>query len=223
MWLQRARLHAGEPPSSQDQGQNLEYDEKQQRSHRSRHTALTNSIDAVVYMQRLENHRPPHHPFLAQPLLPWQAGVPPAQPLRDTPAGITGETSCLRQRGLCPPTVIANVQFGIVSPLLWPRAARHLEATNATSGTHCHLSASLWALHPPSKPRGEGPHPLTRQGSRSPRAAAMPRSPLGGVGAVEAGIKFSKESGSACLEAGQPPWGACNLTRSLGVRVGVRA
>lgn len=47
------------------------------------------------------------------------------------------------QQGLYPSAVIANIHFGIASPLLQPRAARHLEATNVTSGTYCHHSASF--------------------------------------------------------------------------------
>lgn len=83
--------------------------------------------------------RPPHlrHPLPARPPLPWRVGAPPVRPPQGTLAGTTGETSCLGQRGLCPPTVITNVQFGIASSLLQPpgtwRPPVALEARAATA------------------------------------------------------------------------------------------
>ena len=143
----------------------------------------------------------PCHPFPAQPPLPWRAGMPPARPPQGTLAGGTGQTSCLGQRGLCPPTVIANVQFGIASPLLGPRAARHPEATDVTRGTCCRRSDSLRLRTLPASPGGRRPS-SHQAGEQEPTRRS--RGPFGAVGAVEAGIKLSEEGRSAGLLSWAP-------------------
>lgn len=172
--------------------------------------APTGSADAAVYMQRLEHHQHPQFSGTTD-TTPMARGNPPNSA---STGHVVGRNNWLGAvpRAAGTPTVIAIIQFGITSPLLRPRAARHLEATNVTSGTCCHCSASLQLRTLPASPRWkEHIHsPDRRAGTHA--LQLCPVAPLRLVGAVETGIKFSKENRSTCLEASQPSPGTCSLT-----------